>query len=143
MKCRYSGQEIPRLMSFGQMPLGNGFVKEQHPEEEYFFEMSISVNNEIGLLQLEEQPDPKKMFHESYAFFSRSSAFMKEHFKNMAQEITNLLDEKFSRDESQFVVEIGSNDGVMLEHLVNNGIKCLGVEPSLNVAEYALLRRAA
>ena len=135
MKCRYSGQEISRLMSFGQMPLGNGFVKEQHPEEEYFFEMSISVNSEIGLLQLEEQPDPKKMFHESYAFFSRSSAFMKEHFKNMAQEITNLLDENFSRDESQFVVEIGSNDGVMLEHLVNNGIKCLGVEPSLNVAE--------
>tara|TARA_B110000014_G_C20126352_1_gene600406 strand:+ start:4535 stop:5746 length:1212 start_codon:yes stop_codon:yes gene_type:complete len=135
MKCRFSGKDIPRIITFGQMPLGNGFLKEQNPKEEYFYEMSVSVNSEIGLLQLEEQPDPTQMFHENYAFYSRSSSFMKLHFKEMAEEIKSLLQNKFSNDKNPFVVEIGSNDGVMLEHLVVNDIPCLGVEPSKNVAE--------
>ena len=36
-----------------------------------------------------------------------------------------------------FVVEIGSNDGIMLRHFAAAGIRHLGVEPSANVAEVA------
>ena len=135
MKCRFSGKEISELMTFGKMPLGNGFLKEKNPKDEYFFNMTVSVNNEIGLLQLNEQPDPEKMFHQDYAFFSRSSNFMKEHFRKMANEISGILESKFAKDDDNFVIEIGSNDGVMLEHLVKNNVRCLGVEPSLNVAK--------
>ena len=53
----------------------------------------------------------------------------------MAAEIKGIIKDKFPKDKKPFVVEIGSNDGVMLEHLVNSGIDCLGVEPSTNVAE--------
>ena len=135
MKCRFSGEEIPEILSFGQMPLGNGFIKEQTPQNEYFFEMSVSVNNNIGLLQLNEQPSPKKMFHKNYAFYSRSSSLMIEHFKYMSHEIKSLLNNHFLLDSNQLVVEVGSNDGVMLEHLVKANIPCLGIEPSKNVAE--------
>ena len=93
MKCRYSRKEIPELMTFGKMPLGNGFLKEKNPHDEYFFNMTVSVNSEIGLLQLNEQPDPERMFHQDYAFFSRSSNFMKEHFKKIAYEILGILEE--------------------------------------------------
>jgi len=135
MKCRYSRKEIPELMTFGKMPLGNGFLKEKNPHDEYFFNMTVSVNSEIGLLQLNEQPDPERMFHQDYAFFSRSSNFMKKHFKKIAYEILGILETEFTKDDNNFVIEIGSNDGVMLEHLVRNNIKCLGIEPSLNVAK--------
>lgn len=135
MKCRFSGEEIPEILTFGKMPLGNGFLKDQNPQDEYFFKMSVSVNNSIGLLQLNEQPDPNKMFHENYAFYSRSSALMMEHFKDLSNEIQSLLDKNFSSDNNQFVVEVGSNDGVMLEHLVKANVSCLGIEPSKNVAE--------
>jgi methylation protein EvaC len=36
-----------------------------------------------------------------------------------------------------FVVEIGSNDGIMLQHFAKPGIRHLGVEPSANVARVA------
>ena len=36
-----------------------------------------------------------------------------------------------------FVVELGSNDGIMLRHFQQRGIRHLGVEPSVNVADVA------
>ena len=37
-----------------------------------------------------------------------------------------------------FVVEVASNDGYLLQHVVARGIRCLGVEPAANVAEAAI-----
>jgi hypothetical protein len=36
-----------------------------------------------------------------------------------------------------FVVEAGSNDGYLLQHVVRRWIRCLGIEPSINVGEAA------
>ena len=36
-----------------------------------------------------------------------------------------------------FVVELGSNDGIMLRHFHQRGIRHLGIEPSVNVADVA------
>ena len=66
--------------------MGNGFVNSPNIENEYFFEMGVA-NSDIALLQLEVQPDPEQMFHENYAFFSRTSNFMVNHFMNTANEI--------------------------------------------------------
>ena len=134
MKCRFSEKEIPTIVNFGKMPLANGFLHEKI-DNEYFFEMSVAVNCDLGLMQLVEQPNPKKMFHQDYAFFTRTSNFMIKHFNDVANEICSFLDNQFINDKSKFVVEIGSNDGVMLENLVNKNINCLGIEPSENVAK--------
>jgi methylation protein EvaC len=135
MKCRFSGKDIPIVHSFGMQPLANGFLQTPSVTDEYFFEMSVAVNLENGLFQLVNQPDPVQMFHENYAFFSRTSNFMKSHFKDVASEIRAMLENDGIAADESFVIEVGSNDGVMLEHLVNAGIKSLGIEPSLNVAQ--------
>jgi len=73
------------------------------------------------------------MFHDEYAFFSRQSKFMQAHFKEYAKWVeSNYLSSK-----DDFVVEIGSNDGIMLENFKNMGLKHLGVDPSSNVVEVA------
>ena len=36
------------------------------------------------------------------------------------------------------MVEVASNDGYLLQHVVSRGIRCLGVEPAANIAEVAL-----
>lgn len=135
MKCRFSGKDIPVVHSFGMQPLANGFLQEPAIKDEYFFEMSVAVNLENGLFQLVNQPDPSQMFHENYAFYSRTSNFMKKHFEGVASELRDMLKKDNIAPEDSFVVEVGSNDGVMLEHMVNAGIKSLGIEPSLNVAQ--------
>ena len=35
MKCRFSAKEIPTILDFGKMPLGNGFLDSQ-VDDEYF-----------------------------------------------------------------------------------------------------------
>lgn len=72
------------------------------------------------------------MFHENYAFFSQTSRSMAVHFESFAQDV------KESRlGDDPFVVEIGSNDGIMLRHFAKAGIRHLGIEPSANVAAAA------
>ena len=43
----------------------------------------------------------------------------------------------FDGSPEPFVVEIGCNDGVMLRHFAQAGIRHLGIEPSSNVARVA------
>jgi len=135
MKCRFSGKDIPVIHSFGMQPLANGFLQDSSIKDEYYFEMSVAINLENGLFQLVNQPNPSQMFHENYAFFSRTSNFMKNHFEGVAAELREMLAEDGIASRDSFVIEVGSNDGVMLEHMVNAGIKSLGIEPSLNVAQ--------
>lgn len=135
MKCRFTGKDIPIIHSFGMQPLANGFLPKYSEKDEYFFEMSVAVNLDNGLFQLVNQPDPAQMFHENYAFYSRTSNFMKVHFEEVASELRNILHKDEISISDSFVIEVGSNDGVMLEHMVNSGVRCLGIEPSLNVAK--------
>ena len=59
---------------------------------------------------------------------------MVEHFRRFAEWVMR----HYLDDEDPFVVEIGSNDGIMLENFSRAGTKHLGVEPSANVAEEAV-----
>jgi methylation protein EvaC len=121
-------------MSFGKMPIANGFLNENEFSNEFFFEMKTAFCDKCFTFQLVDQPDPKKMFHENYAFFSRQSKKMQEHFKKYADWVCeNYLSDK----NDPFVIEIGSNDGILLENFSKKKIKHLGIEPSANVAKEA------
>jgi len=133
MKCRVCSHEISPFMSYGHMPIANGFLMPEQFKDEYFFELKPAFCPECLTFQIEEQPAPEMMFHENYAFFSRTSAHMQRHFKGYAEWVmVNHL-----RGDDAFVVELGSNDGIMLENFAKKGIRHLGVEPSANVAEVA------
>jgi len=106
MKCRFSGKEIPVVHSFGMQPLANGFLQDPNVKDEYFFEMSVAVNLENGLFQLVNQPDPEQMFHENYAFFSRTSNFMKSHFEGVAKELRQILEKDDIAADDSFVIEV-------------------------------------
>lgn len=131
-KCRVCNESIREFMTYGKMPIANGFLKEK-VEDEYHFEMSPAFCSSCFSLQLVEQPDAEQMFHDEYAFFSRQSKFMQIHFKGYA----DWVQENYSQQGDDFIVEIGSNDGIMLENFAKKNIKHLGVDPSANVVEVA------
>ena len=134
MNCRTCNNIINPFMSFGKMPIANGFLNENEFSDEFFFEMKTAFCDKCFTFQLVDQPDPKKMFHENYAFFSRQSKKMQEHFKKYADWVCeNYLFDK----NDPFVIEIGSNDGILLENFSKKKIKHLGIEPSANVAKEA------
>ena len=116
------------------MPIANGFLSPAQFANEYFFELQVAFCPDCGMVQLAEQVEPEKMFHENYAFFSSTSARMATHFKQLA----DLLMEDYLKSPNPFVVEIGSNDGIMLQHFAKSGFHHLGIEPSRNVAQEAI-----
>jgi methylation protein EvaC len=133
MKCRICQHIIKPFMTYGRMPIANGFLMPEQFEDEYFFELKPVFCDQCLTFQIEEQPAPEMMFHDQYAFFSRTSAYMQRHFKAYADWVC----EHHLKDDDAFVVEIGSNDGIMLENFAKRGMRHLGVEPSGNVAEEA------
>ena len=132
-KCRICSSPIKSFMSFGPMPIANGFLSPEHFADEYFFELKPAFCPKCKMVQLIEQPDPKKMFHENYAFFSSTSKGMAIHFKEFADHVKK----DYLSSPDPFVVELGCNDGIMLQHFAGSKIRHLGIEPSANVAKIA------
>lgn len=132
--CRVCAEPISKFMTYGKMPIANGFLKQEQIKDEYFFELAPAFCEKCGMFQLIDQPDARMMFHENYAFFSSTSEYMKKHFKAFAE----LAMQSFAHPKDKsFVVELGSNDGIMLRNFKEAGIKHLGIEPSSNVADVA------
>ena len=117
-------------MSFGQMPIANGFLKKKHFKNEYFFDMEVGFSKEISLFQLNNHPAPKQMFNKNYPFITNSSKGMVKHFKLYADWIKKRYQKNLKN-----LIEIGSNDGTFLKNFNNKKFNLLGFEPSKNVCE--------
>ena len=132
MKCKVTNKSITPFMSFGKMPIANGFLDKKDFSNEFFFNMEVGFNEELSLFQLNDHPKPEKMFNKNYPFFTGSSEYMKRHFKNYAEFV-----KKYLKTNSR-IIEIGSNDGTFLKNFDNSENYIVGVEPSKNVADLAL-----
>ncbi|TRZ93417.1 MAG: class I SAM-dependent methyltransferase [Rhodocyclaceae bacterium] len=131
--CLICKTPIEPFMSFGKMPIANGFLTPEQYPEEHFFELVTAFCPHCKMVQLTELVDERKMFHENYAFFSSTSVRMAEHFQRFAEGVMK----DYLDPADPFVVEIGSNDGIMLQNFARASVRHLGIEPSANVAEVA------
>jgi methylation protein EvaC len=131
--CLVCENQVEPFMSFGRMPIANGFLRADQIQNEYFFDLNVGFCERCAMVQLTEQVDREKMFHDEYAFFSSTSTRMATHFKEFATTVMR----DYLRSPDPFVVEIGSNDGIMLRNFAAVGIRHLGIEPSANVAQVA------
>jgi methylation protein EvaC len=132
MKCKVTGKKIDPFMSFGRMPIANGFLNKNKFNEEFFFEMEVGFSDDLSLFQLNDHPKPMMMFNKNYPFFTGSSQQMKLHFKNYADWI-----KRYHPNTIKNIIEIGSNDGTFLKNFNSNDYNTLGFEPSGNVAKRA------
>jgi len=133
-ECLICNTPIAPFIDFGDMPLGNGFLSPGDFADEYRFSMRVGFCPGCSMVQLLDQPDRERMFHENYAFFSGTSRYMALHFQAFAEHV--IADYLPGGD--PFVVEMGSNDGIMLQNFAGAGIRHLGIEPSRNVAQVAI-----
>ena len=133
-KCLVCNDNFNPFVDFGDMPIANAFSLKEELFNEYTFAMKVGFCENCNMVQLVEQPDREKMFHENYAFFSSTSNYMINHFNDFASSVISLQ----GLNENSFVLEVGCNDGIMLQSFLSNKIPCLGIEPSQNVANVAI-----
>jgi methylation protein EvaC len=114
------------------MPIANGFLEPKEVANEYFFELEVGYCPDSRMVQLTQLVAKERLFHDHYAFFSSTSRRMAEHFERFASSVRDCY---LGNSADPFVVEIGSNDGIMLQNFARAKIRHLGIEPSKNVAE--------
>src|SRR5262245_31978691 len=102
---------------------------------EPFYPLHVYVCEKCFLVQVQEYVSPEGIFTE-YAYFSSYSDSWLAHMKAYADMITARL----GLGRESRVVELGSNDGYLLQYFVAKSIPVLGVEPARNVAETAIAR---
>jgi hypothetical protein len=86
-------------------------------------------------VQLEQYVAPADIF-DDYAYFSSYSDSWVEH----ARQYCEMAVQRFDLSPTSMVMEVASNDGYLLQHMVDRGIGCLGIEPADNVAQAAIDR---
>ena len=131
--CRIcAGRDLRRFLDLGETPLANSFVRpERSLADEPRFPLQVARCGDCGLVQLTVVVDPAFMFRD-YVYASSASAPLVGHFAGLAAEISGRY-----APPGALVVEIGSNDGILLRSLVAKGIDALGVEPAANLAASA------
>jgi len=132
--CRYCGNTLKyTFVDLGMSPLCESYVSLVDIDKmEPFYPLHAYVCEACFLVQLEEYVKPEDIFTE-YAYFSSYSDSWVEH----ARRYTEKMVERFKLGRKSFVIEIGSNDGYLLQHFVRRGIPVLGIEPAANVAREA------
>jgi SAM-dependent methyltransferase len=124
------------FVDLGMSPLCESYLPaEQLNQMEPFYPLHVWVCERCFLVQVEEYVRPEGIFTE-YAYFSSYSDSWLAHARAYVGMITGRL--HLTRDSR--VIELGSNDGYLLQYFVAKGIPVLGVEPARNVAQAALAR---
>lgn len=137
LRCRHCGKGLEHtLIDLGMSPLCESFLTTtQVGEPETYYPLHVRVCDSCWLVQLPEFVSPAHIFTE-YAYFSSYSTSWVAHAKRYCEMMKARLE---LRPES-FVVELGSNDGYLLQHFLELGQRVLGIEPAANVAETARAR---
>lgn len=131
-RCRVCGSaHLWQFLSLGDSPLANAFVRPGTPTPDPRYPLALVKCEDCTQVQLTVVVRPEILFRD-YAYASSASSSMIEHFRAMAGAITSRYATR-----GTLVVEIGSNDGVLLRPLAAAGARVLGVEPAENLAAVA------
>ena len=127
MQCLLCRQDTAtEFLHLGTQPLANKYPKKEHFATEDFFPLQVLFCTACKNVQLGTIVSRERMF-EDYYYLSSVNQGLVRHFEALAKQIKN----------AQFVVDIGSNDGILLKPLKELGVKAMGVEPSINVSKIA------
>lgn len=129
--CRVCKSEnISVFLDYGNVPLAGDFVLPSELDEVQFYPMDLAVCLDCSLVQILNVVDPKVIFTD-YRYLSSVTQTLTQHFRDYAA----LLQQEILPRKDPFLVEIGCNDGVLLDPLSKLGVKVLGVDAAENVIQ--------
>ncbi|MFT2014359.1 class I SAM-dependent methyltransferase [Streptomyces sp. 796.1] len=132
--CRLCGSAaLESVVDLGATPPCESFLAaDQLDLPEPAYPLHLRVCTECWLAQIPPLITPEETFKE-YAYFSSYSTSWVEHARAFVTDAA----ERLALGPDSFVVEVASNDGYLLRHVVDRGVRCLGIEPSVNVGAAA------
>ena len=133
-RCRLCSTELRHtFVDLGSSPPCESFLRaDQLDQGEVFYPLHVRICSQCLLVQLPAYIPAEEIFSD-YAYFSSYSDSWVQHAKEFVDGAVSRL----GLGDDGFVVEVASNDGYLLQHVVARGLRALGVEPAANIAEVA------
>lgn len=133
LSCRLcNSDKLGLVVPIGESSVGGAFVtKDKLKQKQATYPLDLYQCKSCGHVQLLDVVDPNILFSDFSYFSGRTS--LTKHFANYSKKV---IDENKLK-KGAFVIDIGSNDGAFLEFFKEKGMRVLGIDPALNVAEYA------
>jgi SAM-dependent methyltransferase len=135
MKCRLCGAALSAMfLDLGAAPPSNAFLSEEElARPEVYLPLKLFVCSKCWLVQLPAYMSAAQTFTPEYVYFSSYSSSWVEHARRFVEHAIDRL----QLTPASYVVEVASNDGYLLQHVLSHGIPCLGVEPTSGTAAAA------
>ncbi|MDD3474295.1 MAG: class I SAM-dependent methyltransferase [Candidatus Dojkabacteria bacterium] len=136
MNCRICNTLIEEpFLSLKNSPLANSYLsKENLYKKEEYYPLNLYFCNNCKLVQVDDFVSSKEIFNPQYAYYSGYSQTWIEHCKNYVDYIVK----RISLDKKSKVLEIGSNDGILLEQFKSYNVPVKGIEPAEEAADIAI-----
>ena len=134
-ECRFCHSKLKHtFIDLGMQPLCESYVKRgQLGQMEPHYPLHVYICDRCFLVQVPELVSPLEIY-DDYAYFSSYSDSWLDHARRYSNEMTG----KFHLGRDSLVAEIASNDGYLLQYFIEKSIPVVGIEPSKNVATFAI-----
>ena len=125
-RCRICfSKKLAGYLNLGNQPFSNSFLNYKDIKKEKKFPLKLVICRNCGLSQLSIIPNTKFIFSK-YDYLSSSSKALTDHYKKLV----NKLVRKYKILPKDSILDIGCNDGVLLNHYPKNFKNIIGIEPS-------------
>lgn len=131
--CRVcDSEELIATLDLGMQPWCNDFTPKNELKNVKKYPLSTVYCNKCTTFQVQYTVS-KEIMYKDHTYLSGSNASMPKHFQKIADKVCNDYIQN-----AKFVVDIGSNDGTLLNAYKNKGLDVLGVEPCSMAANIAI-----
>ena len=130
-KCKCCGNNKTRIvLKLADTPLEDQFLRQKVYQPEYPLELAFCDHCSFTFLRHEVV---ENLSYNDYSYNTKITTGLQTHYQEFASSLVN----KYALLRGAFAIDLGSNDGTMLEAFQTNGLRVLGVEPASRIAEAA------
>ena len=126
---------LREIIDLGMHPLADTFIEEEKLHlSEKVYPLVTQLCENCGNIQLKCTTTPEERYQDNpYSYTSSNSVFSRNYWCEYAKNVSKL----FSNKKMLKILEIGSNDGFLLNEFKKLGHKTIGIDASLPMAEMA------
>ena len=122
---------VEKFLDLGHTALANKFLaKEELSAPEPKYPLKVGFCHTCGHVQLTETVPPSVMFND-YLYISSASDTLRDHL----YDLSDIVLERLQLGTHDLVIDIGCNDGTLLQGFKRHKVRTLGVDPAKNLAE--------
>ncbi len=129
--CRLCGsRNLELVLKLAPTPSGDAYVPlEKVKEIQQVYPLSVLLCRDCGHAQLSDVVNPE-ILYSNYIYTTSISLGLAEHFRQYAEAVLSSIKPSMGA----LVIDIGSNDGTLLEFFQKQGMRVLGIDPASHLA---------